>query len=152
MRERSSVFFIDTEFNEFGGELISLAIVPLHGDQHFYEVLSCDAPGPWVAQHVMPILNKPAISKALFQNRLAAYLFAIRQRAGGEVTIVADWPDDIRHLCESLIVGPGKMLGIGSGFTFALRTDLGTQQSALPHNALADAHALRDDYIRSLAP
>src|SRR3546814_17164199 len=32
-------YFLDTEFNGFGGELIRLALVPEHGDQEFYALL-----------------------------------------------------------------------------------------------------------------
>lgn len=146
----SSLLFIDTEFNGFGGELISLALVPLRGGRHFYEVLPCERPHAWVAQHVMPILRKSAITPSLFRSKLAAFLRITRQEAGAPITVVADWPEDIQHFCASLITGPGTMLGVGCDFTFALRTDLGTTASSIPHNALADAYALRDDYLSSL--
>lgn len=42
-------FFIDCEFNEFRGELISMALVAEDG-REFYEVLPCPNPGAWVAQ------------------------------------------------------------------------------------------------------
>ena len=32
-------YFLDCEYNGFGGELISLALVPEHGDHEFYAVL-----------------------------------------------------------------------------------------------------------------
>ena len=59
--------------------------------------------------------------------------------------IVVDWPDDIRYFCETIIVGPGKMIDI-PGLTFevfrvdAYPTDL---PGAVQHNALWDARALR---------
>jgi hypothetical protein len=64
--------FLDCEYNGFGGPLISMALVTEDG-REFYEVLPCEDPESWVAQHVMPNLNKPAVaSMAEFQKRLSA--------------------------------------------------------------------------------
>src|SRR5574343_1488800 len=49
--------WIDTEFNEYRGELISLALVSEDG-REWYGVRFCDAPGWWVREHVMPHLNQ----------------------------------------------------------------------------------------------
>ena len=67
--------FIDCEFNGFQGELISMALVDEQG-LSFYEVLRCPHPTHWVAAHVIPVLNKAAIEKSTFQQRLTAYLMA----------------------------------------------------------------------------
>nr|MBA4771246.1 hypothetical protein [Sphingobium sp.] len=51
-------YFLDTEFNGFGGTLISVALVPEHGDQEFYVSLPLpDEIEPWVAKHVIPYLR-----------------------------------------------------------------------------------------------
>ena len=51
-------YFLDTEFNGFGGELISIALVPEYGDQEFYAVLPLPAYlHPWVERHVIPYLG-----------------------------------------------------------------------------------------------
>lgn len=55
--------FLDCEFNGFGGELISMALVDEQG-KYFYEVLPCPQPIPWVQENVMPKLNQAAISPA----------------------------------------------------------------------------------------
>lgn len=39
--ERTMKLFIDCEFNEFGGDLLSMAIVSENGDE-FYEVLNLE--------------------------------------------------------------------------------------------------------------
>ena len=49
-------FWIDTEFNEYLGDLISMALVSEDGHE-WYEALPCANPGSWVAEHVMPIIN-----------------------------------------------------------------------------------------------
>jgi hypothetical protein len=45
-------FWIDTEFNEYHGALISLALVAEDG-REWYGVRYCDDPGWWVREHVM---------------------------------------------------------------------------------------------------
>jgi hypothetical protein len=61
--------WIDTEFNEFKGDLISMALVAEDG-REWYQVTYCVYPGAWVAQHVMPILNKEPIERTLMQRTL----------------------------------------------------------------------------------
>ena len=130
-------FAIDTEFNEFGGDLISLALVDIDDpdEKPFYEVLECRNPGDWVAQHVIPILNKPAISIAVFQRLLAGYLSKF-----SAVHISADWPDDIKYFCQAIITGPGMCIQTPA-LSFEIRRDIDAP-SELPHNALADARAI----------
>lgn len=127
--------YIDTEFNEFGGALISMALVSECG-REFYEVLPCAEPGEWVAENVMPILGKAPIPGHQFQARLQAYLGQF-----DSIHVVADWPEDIQHFCFALITGPGMRLNTPA-LTMEIRRDLDAD-SALPHNALADARAIR---------
>jgi MFS family permease len=101
----------------------------------FYEVLHCKNPGDWVAQHVMPILNKPAISIAVFQRLLAGFLSKYNA-----VHIIADWPDDIRYFCQAIITGPGTCIPTPA-ISFEIRRDIDAG-SELPHNALADAYGI----------
>lgn len=136
-------FWIDTEFNEFKGELISMAIVG-EDSSEWYEVLPCAHPKPWVAEHVMPILRKKAISKEEFQCKLQ--LFFMRYAA---VHLVADWPEDIQHFCDMLITAPGYRIDTPP-LTMEIRRDLDAI-SALPHNALEDARAIRRLHMGMLA-
>lgn len=126
--------WIDTEFNEFRGELISMALVAEDG-QEFYEVLECDDPGPWVAQNVMPILGKNFIPLDEFWFNLAMFL-----QQYDSIHVIADWPEDIKHFCDSLITGPGLRLNTPP-LTLEIRRDLDAV-SALPHNALEDARSI----------
>lgn len=96
--------FIDTEFNGWQGELISLALVA-EDAKEFYEVLGCRAPIPWVQENVMPVLNKDQILLRTFQNKLDKWLSKFTY-----VELIADWPDDIKHFCEVLITGPGQYI------------------------------------------
>lgn len=129
--------YLDCEYNDFRGELISMALVAEDG-REWYEVLPCDAPSAWIAKHVMPILGKPALPNAMaLSASLAAWLLQFQS-----VHIVADWPEDIAHFCEALIIGPGVRINTPP-LTLEVRRDINTEHSAVPHNALSDARALK---------
>lgn len=136
--------WIDTEFNEFRGELISIAIVDEQG-REFYEVLPPPLVGygPWVAQHVVPFLNKPAIIIAELQAKLHAFLAPYKC-----AHLIADWPEDIEHFLRALIVAPGQRIG-PDRWTMEVRRDLPNtaDTSLIPHNALEDARALRLSHL-----
>lgn len=130
--------WLDTEFNEFRGALISMALVADDG-REWYEALPCDAPGSWVAQNVMPIIGKRPLSDGIeMAHSLQAFLAQF-----DSLHIVADWPEDVSHFCNALIVGPGLRIDTPP-LTFEVRRDLPNTAdiSAIPHNALEDARAL----------
>jgi hypothetical protein len=136
--------FLDTEFNGFGGKLISMALVPEDKTKpEFYEELHItEQLEPWVRENVVPHLILLPIGYGEFQNALANYLWNV-----GESIIIADWPDDIRYFCESLITGPGQMINLMNNVKFEL--DFGIEyESLVPHNALHDARAIRDFYMK----
>jgi hypothetical protein len=131
--------FIDTEFNGFGGDLISMGISADNGSE-FYEVLPLpENMTPWVQENVVPVLYKKPTPKTIFQRELQGYLHQFP-----EFTVVADWPEDIAHFNKSLITGPGFMLPLPS-FTMEVARDV-RPQSQIPHNALFDARALKASY------
>jgi hypothetical protein len=135
--------FLDTEFNGFGGRLISLALVPENDTQReFYkEIQISDQFEPWVKDNVVPHLILIPCSHNEFQQALAQYLWEV-----GDCTIIADWPDDIKYFCESLITGPGMMLNMMHNIKFEL--DFGIDYiSQVPHNALHDARAIKEFYM-----
>lgn len=136
--------FLDTEFNGFEGELLSMALVPEDESKPiFYKELNFTGQlHPWVRENVVPHMILPPIGYGEFQNSLANYLWEI-----GECTIIADWPDDIRHFCESLITGPGMCLSLLPNIKFEL--DWGIDyESKVPHNAMWDAIGIRDFYMK----
>lgn len=134
--------WIDTEFNEYKGDLISLGMIDENGNE-WYEVLDCPNPKSWVAQHVMPHLMKEAISHSEFYYRLEKFL-----NNYSNIQIIADWPDDIAWFCRSLIVGPGLCIN-HPPLTFEICSNISSQRSLIPHNALADAIAIKKDYLKS---
>jgi len=142
-------YFLDTEYNGFGGALISLALVPEDGSEEFYVTLECADPlDPWVERHVMPYLDMvPAgLASRRLSRRDAADALAAWLSQDEAPDIVADWPEDLAQLAMLLVVGPGLMAPVPplslrfvplQGFSTAAN-------SAVPHNALHDARALRD--------
>ncbi len=129
--------FLDAEFNGFGGDLISLALVCEDG-REWYEVVEIPAqPHPFVTQHVLPQLGKEPIGREHFAQSLAEFLDSVP-----EPVIIADWPDDLRCLCEALgQFGTGMRYPLGC--TFVLLPHQPPQASLTTHNALSDARALR---------
>ncbi|NRB38110.1 MAG: hypothetical protein HRU20_06530 [Pseudomonadales bacterium] len=126
--------YIDCEWNSFGGELISMALVADNGKE-FYEVLNCENPVEWVAENVMPILNKSPISAEKFKLKLGKFLMQFES-----VNIIADWPEDIEKFCNALITGAGTCLNTPPLSMNIIRINA---KSELPHNALEDARGIR---------
>lgn len=137
-------YFLDTEFNGFGGELLSIGIVPLTGSREFYEAVEYELIrlDPWVRDNVIPFIDKKPIPHSVLQHRLAAFF-----SQDSSPVIVVDWPDDIKYFCDLLITGPGQML-LTPNFTFELRRELDCATAAIRHNALSDAIALRYSYLQ----
>lgn len=133
------LLFLDCEFNGFGGDLISMALVDFHG-QSFYQVLECPKPVAWVEHNVIPHLNQPAVSLKIFQHHLAQFLNQYH-----ELDIIADWPEDFVHFNRALITGAGLCITTPP-LTMHLWRPTSLVASAQPHNALSDAHALAGAY------
>lgn len=126
---------LDTEFNSFRGELISLALVDVDTSDYWYGAMTPTQPiHPWVAEHVMPLIDREPLSPEAFTNSLRIFLL----RYPG-TTIVADWPEDFVHLCNQLCDEGGRQLRWEGDLRLVRSPDL---HPATPHNALSDAVAL----------
>jgi hypothetical protein len=148
-------YFLDTEYDGFGGPLLSLALVPEDGSEEFYVVIEHDGiSDQWVARNVVPYfdmvpepLRGPHLPRAAAADSLARWL------AHDEAPdIIADWPEDLAQLAMLFVVGPGHMLPI-PGLTLRFVPLHGfscAANSAVPHNALHDARALRDHILNHL--
>ena len=148
-------YFLDTEYNGFGGTLLSLALVPEDGGEEFYVTLDCDDPiDSWVDRHVIPFLDM--VPDSLKSGRLT------RQDAAEAVAgwlahdeapdIIADWPEDLAQFAMLLVTGPG-MMRLMPSFTLRFVPLHGfstAANSTVPHNALHDARALRDHVMNHL--
>lgn len=128
--------YIDCEWNGYRGELISIALVPEHGEE-FYRVIGCDDPVEWVAENVMPLIgDEDWRTEQEVQFGLATYL----QRFD-HIHLIADWPEDIERFCRLLIVGPGLRMDTPPLTMEVLRIE---SKSKIPHNALEDARGLME--------
>lgn len=142
--------YLDTEFNGFKGELLSVGLINDAGAS-LYAVFPPPPNGLdlWVATHVVPILDSvprgiPAehTSITAFQKVLQRFL---RAEGEEEIRIVTDWPDDVKYFSELLITGPGKMIDIPGIVFEVVRVDayVSPPMGAVQHNAMWDAIALR---------
>ena len=141
-------YFLDTEYNGSGGELISIALVPEFGDQDFYAVLPLpEKLHPWVERNVLPYLHSvpEGLRTAPWGPAEAAHALESYLAADDDPLIVADWPEDIAHFCSLMVTGPGEVIHLPR-VRFALIAVPGfscAENSRVPHNALHDARALR---------
>ena len=144
-------YFLDTEYNGIGGELLSLALVPDDGDELYLTFKSSGPLLEWVERHVVPYLDSvpeqfscPRLTRGDAAHALERYL-----RHDEEPLIFADWPEDISQFCNLMITGPGDMIETRHVvFRLAPMSNFSTAaNSRVPHNALHDARALRDHII-----
>ena len=144
-------YFLDTEYNGWSGALLSLALVPDHGEELY---LTLDWDGvleEWVRRNVVPYLDmvppqlvSPRLSRSDAARAIAHYL-----AGDGEPMIVADWPEDVALFNALLVTGPGVMVEVPE-ITFRIVQLPGFSTAAnsnVPHNALHDARALRDHIL-----
>jgi hypothetical protein len=127
---------------------MSVGLVPEYGDQDYYVEIPIEGPyHPWVEKHVVPYLS--SVPRNLY-NRLdreaAAHDIAAFLANDPDPVIIADWPEDIALFCRLLLVGETEIVDIRHmRFEFRRTPGFSTaRNSAVPHNALHDARALRD--------
>ncbi|WP_312809349.1 hypothetical protein [Agrobacterium cavarae] len=136
--------YVDTEFNGFGGQLISMAVVSEDG-REWYEVLPLpESIDPWVAKNVIPCLAKAPIDEMDWRLSLHDFL-----KQFDEPTVVADWYTDLVHFF-------GSFQGRDHAETFAYSCKaelvvLDTYESEIPHNALSDARAIKNSIMKARA-
>lgn len=148
-------YFLDTEYDGFGGALLSIALVAEDGGEEFYAVIEHDGvTDPWVERNVVPFLDmvpeslkSPHMPREEVAEALAHWL------AHDEAPdVIADWPEDLAQLSMLLVTGPGRMVAMpGLTLRFVPLHGFSTAaNSAVPHNALHDARALRDHIMNHL--
>ena len=132
--------YLDTEFNGFAGELLSMALVAEDGSE-WYEVLAPEKPlDAWVFDNVAPKFGKNPIAKDDFRKSLHAFL-----KHFDNPTIIADWHADFVHFFDAF---HGK--DYTGSLDWSCQTVLLSGPSDIhpenPHNALSDARALKHYY------
>jgi hypothetical protein len=145
-------YYIDTEFNGFGGEIISFALVREDG-AYLSLVFDCLKPVQWVRENVIPHLYAGPVShtEKTIPVSSAGPLIATFLFGDSNPVVLADWPDDIRFFCELIMTGPGTMVGI-KNLVFQMARGLDayptTLKGAVHHNAYWDAMALRELFVK----
>lgn len=140
-------YFLDCEFNQFGGDLISIALVSEFGHA-ISLVVDCPNPAPWVAENVIPILYSDPESRLVERRQIPRELMAYFI-GDPQPHIICDWPDDIKYFCECLMTGPGEMIAI-PGLVFQVvrvQSYPSNVEGAIQHNAYWDAQALKACFI-----
>ena len=148
-------YFLDCEYDGWAGPLISLALVPEDGGEEFYALTILETPpNDWVQRNVMPYLDHVPVglqTQPMPDQAVAEHL-EVWLRGLSEVEIVADWPEDIALFCRLLTFAPGEVVRVPP-MTFRWLSLPGfstARNSAVPHNALHDARALRDHVMNHL--
>ena len=139
-------YYLDTEFNGYRGELISLALVGEDG-RSLYIVINDGVreTDEWVHHNVMPVIDASPAKPLEVTREEASLRLDVYFARDPAPHVIADWPVDIQHLCDLLITGPGTMIDI-PGITFEVkRVDAypTTLDGMTQHNAWCDAMALR---------
>jgi len=137
--------FLDTEFNGFGGELLSVALVPQDPEvAEFYCEIE-HTPSEmvqWVKDNVIGVMDGEPVPYEAFQFQLQRYINQFT-----DIEIVVDWPDDIGYFCAALITAPGERIMLPGPINFRLDCSL-DYFSEVPHHALHDARGIRNSFVK----
>lgn len=140
-------YFLDAEFNGFGGALISMALVREDGASLYLVYEPPGALDPWVDAHVMPSLESVPPEVEVQRVGQAEGARAIWRFLGDDPApdIIADWPDDVRCFCQAILITPRTMPPFERLRFDVRRTDTSFVRlpGAVRHNAWWDAMALR---------
>lgn len=145
-------YYIDTEFDGFRGPLISMALVREDGRSVYFIIDDMDRPralqgkvkDKWVIDNVLPILRDCPEPPWVIPLAHGGPLVAEFIEGDPAPVFVADWPDDIRHVCDLLHVSPGVMPETVGVLRFEVhRVDAPPLPGMPRHNAWNDAVALR---------
>jgi hypothetical protein len=129
--------FLDTEFNGFGGELLSMALVDEDGSFFYGRVPNIRPIHPWVEEHVMPKMGIEPVDRMTFRADLHRFL-----RKYQNPEIIADWHADFVHFFDAFH-GADYSQSLDLSCTARLLSGPSDIRPENPHNALSDAIALR---------
>lgn len=165
--ESQNLIFIDTEFTSldpYVGELLSVGIVKLSGEELYLE-LECDAePLPWVKKNIIPMLKQSKVSRELVVQHINDFLgdtnpFAIAfvdnydvmylTKLFGAGNLPFRWMTiDLTSILFAIGINPVKFMPGETGATKYYRK-LGIElQKYRNHHALDDAKLLRDVWLK----
>lgn len=119
-------YFLDCEFDGFGGPLLSLALIREDNEAIYiiYQDQLDKVKDPWVKENVLPIIMNipsPIPGMAYWTNHeTGAHIIAQLLHGDPDPVIITDWPDDVAYFCKAIMTGPGMMVNI-PGLKFEVR-------------------------------
>ncbi|MFC7290857.1 hypothetical protein [Hirschia litorea] len=150
-------YFVDCEFNSFGGDVLSIAIAPEHGKPLYLarpknEIAALvreDKIDPWVVDYVLPVISANGLSPTYVDRSQWGLELQRFLRGDTDIVFVADWPEDIAHLMQVMMIAPGGMINLPCFKVEMRRVDayFTNLEGAVRHNALWDALSLRNLYL-----
>jgi DNA polymerase III epsilon subunit-like protein len=165
--EATNLIFIDTEFTSLDpreGEILSIGIAKLSGEELYLEIESEAIPSKWVHTHILPTLAAPKVTKAEAVKQVRKFLgrkkpFALAyvdnydalycvKLFGSNDALPFKWMTiDFASILFANGINPTKFQASESGaktFYLSLGIDLSKYRQ---HHALDDARLLRDVWL-----
>lgn len=158
-------YYLDTEFNGFGGSLISLGIAAEDGrtlylvDKQYKYLGIMEDLDPWVEENVIPIIDDiPTLYDGL---KIDPFVFETEGTSKwgpiisefiykeGVAEIIVDWPADLGYFCDLMLIPskPGFSHPMDKLTTFHIIRHVDiyptSLEFAVQHNALWDALAIK---------
>lgn len=155
-------YYLDTEFNSFGGSLISLGIVQHDKPENnlYLVVPQCDIDrmifeegmDPWIKENILPNLTRiPDIANHFvlpvhdWPHLLGDFIYG--KGCTHTPHIFVDWPSDAMDLARLLMTGPGQAVPMANQTIITILRHIDvyptTLENAVQHNAIWDALAIR---------
>lgn len=103
--EKKNLIFIDTEFTDldpYKGELLSVGIIKLNGDELYIEIEHDGEATEWVTKHIIPTLTQPKVNRD-DAGRL------IREFLGKEMPFAVGFVDNYDVIYLTKIFGAGNL-------------------------------------------
>lgn len=137
---------VDCEFNGFGGQLISMALVAEDGREWHASLPLPDIydQDPWVRDNVIPVVHYKAEPMPTMQSFRKS--FERFMNGFDSPTIVADWYTDLVHFFQ-IFAGRDHSESFHIPCSAVLLPNMEFLPSAVPHNALCDARAIMETLI-----
>ncbi len=165
--EKENLIFIDTEFTDldpYKGELLSIGIIKLSGEELYLELVAERPSTEWVEKHIIPTLKDPKFSREDATVQIREFLgetmpFAVAfvdnydiiylTKLFGAGKLPFRWVSiDFASILFALGVNPVKFLADQSGAR-AFYKKLGIDfKKYRQHHALDDAKLLRDVWLK----
>jgi hypothetical protein len=155
-------YYLDTEFNSFGGSLISLGIVQHDNPENnlYLVVPQCDidrmifeeSMDPWIKENILPniarvpdIANHYVMPVHEWPDMIGKLIYGTD--CSETPHIFVDWPSDAMDFSRLLMTGPGHAVDMSHQTLITILRHIDVYptslEGAVQHNAIWDAMAIR---------